>query len=188
MPLSGVIYSCADVYCCHPRSSRILPLPAPYTTLRRGNPTASAVHSPHRGNGGGNRFELGGRDGGCEPGGDGASSSSSLNAGAASSLATAAAAAGRVGAARDDFSARGHSVRHDYFGGEEGDEEERSLLGGGGGGGGGGGEGGEGGVPGGAEGDVFSMVPGSTMSMFLEVGGWVGERDGGAGNPQRREG
>lgn len=60
-------------------------------------------------------------------------------------------------------------MKHNYFdGGAGGREEERSLLGGGGGRPGGDGEGG---AQGSAEGDVFAMVPGSTMSMFLEVGG-----------------
>ncbi|CBJ33101.1 conserved unknown protein [Ectocarpus siliculosus] len=85
---------------------------------------------------------------------------------------------GRPAAARDDFSARGNSVKHDYFGGEGVGEEGRSLLGGGGDGVGSGGE--SWGLDGEAEENVFAMVPGSTASMFSEeddsAASWLAQR------------
>lgn len=73
---------------------------------------------------------------------------------------------GGAAAARDDFSAGGNSVKHDYFGAEGVGGEGRSLLSGG--------DrlvsGGESwGLDGAAEENVFAMVPGSTASMFSEV-------------------
>eukprot|EP00752_Nemacystus_decipiens_P012379 g10971.t2 len=136
---------------------------------------------PHQGNGGTSGLEHGKLDGSGKLDGD--QGPCSLNSAADSSQtaaarAGAAAAAGRAAGARDEFSARGHSVRHDYFGGDGGDEEKRSLLGSSGDGG-GGGEGGWG-EEGGADGNVFSMVPGSTVSMFLEeddsAASWLAQR------------
>ncbi|CAM9125704.1 unnamed protein product [Ectocarpus fasciculatus] len=80
-------------------------------------------------------------------------------------------------AARDDFSARGNCVKHDYFGGEGVGGEGRSLLGVGD----GLGSGGESsGLDGEAEENVFAMVPGSTASMFLEeddsAASWLAQR------------
>ncbi|CAB1116702.1 unnamed protein product [Ectocarpus sp. CCAP 1310/34] len=84
---------------------------------------------------------------------------------------------GRTAAVRDDFSARGNSVKHDYFGGEGVGGEGRSLLGGGD----GVGSGGESwGLDGEAKENVFAMVPGSTASMFSEeddsAASWLAQR------------
>ncbi|CAM9114656.1 unnamed protein product [Ectocarpus sp. 12 AP-2014] len=84
---------------------------------------------------------------------------------------------GRTAAARDDFSARGNSVKHDYFGGVGVEDEGRSLLGRGD----GVGSGGESwGLDGEEEENVFAMVPGSTASMFSEeddsAASWLAQR------------
>eukprot|EP00904_Undaria_pinnatifida_P006415 jgi/Undpi1/2903/HiC_scaffold_14.g06280.m1 len=97
-----------------------------------------------------------------------------------------------AGEGKDEFSSCGHRVKNDFFGGgggddeEAGEEEERSLLGrsgrdAGGGAAMGGGRGSTGGEEAwGLGGDVRSMVPGSTVSMFLEeddsVASWLAQR------------
>lgn len=156
------------------------PPPSPFRsrntrcTLRRGGPITPGPHSPtgapNHGIGNGGGAGLGKPNGGGKLGGNGGARGDGDDSGRRDSAAAGAAAS------RDDFSARGNSVRHDYFGGERGDEEQRSLLGEGGGRSRGCGDGG---APGGDERDVFAMIPGSTMSMFLEVGGWEGGWVGG---------